>query len=783
MKVFIQRSILSIALIFLFHSITIAAIGQSAIITLSFPYGARSTGLGETFTGIADNVDATFYNPAGLGQAPLANTWKVHNPTEKLEYTAIASLTKRAFGKKEKVWVGTNTQGLFLYNGKAWANFYNYVIEENDNLQDLAKKFLNTDDELIIHRAVQIIKKKNNIQGKRLKKIVSLLTPHVNDSLKQADKPTALIEKLAWSILDLEESKQNALQVYGLIATKVDTAMAYKISDDIVTAFSINDVNFTDLVELKIPFQIAIQDSITVLKLDASERLWVGTNNGLWRYNNVSWISYTMMDGLPSNRIQGIALGPHQQIAVATDQGVALHAGGEWTSYSENEGLIDNNITSITFGENKSLYVGTSQGLQKKKGDQWLHFDSSDGMLSSQVTALYFDSEKKLWIGGKEGITLYDEVSWKRYKFPGSIINCFHEYRPGRVWIGTNKGAISYRAGKVRTDDNGAIIQEPPKWKPFHSKNALAGNIVTDISVHGKDVWLITEEAINQYDRGDMQASIFFEPLLPAFDLPDLWHTSLHGTFPTEEWGTIGFYLNYLSFGKNVRYDAHGRELDEFQSYEYVLSLCYGLQVKEDLSLGFNIKYAHSALAPGTGEGNEGVGKTFAVDLSILKRNLFLKNLSLGFTIMNMGPSVYYINREEADPIPFTLRLGLAYTILQTPSHFLLAAIDVDREIVYNELYKSPDPFWKALFRGLNDEPWRDEVSEIIGHIGLEYWYVYFLALRMGVMIDEAGSRRELSLGLGLRYGNMNVDWSYIHSPEKSIARDGQWRFSFTYTQ
>jgi len=335
----------------------------------------------------------------------------------------------------------------------------------------------------------------------------------------------------------------------------------------------------------------------------------------------------------------------------------------------------------------------------------------------------------------------------------------------------------------VKYDDNDQKLQAAPKWRPFHSKNALEGDVVKDITVHGKDIWLITDKAVNQFDRGDLQATFFYEPLLPAFDIPELWHANFAGVFPTEEWGTIGFYLNYLNFGENEEYDPQGRFVRRFNSYEFVLALCYALQLREDFSFGLNIKYAHSALAPGIGEGSEGIGRTFAVDAAILRRNLFIKNLSLGFNIMNMGPPVFYISRDEADPIPFTLRLGMAYTIIQTPIHNLKIGVDVDREIVYNEPYKRPAPFWKAIFKGLNDEPWKDELKELIGHIGIEYWYVYFLALRMGVMIDEAGSRRELSFGLGLRYGNMSIDWSYIYSPRWSIARDGQWRFSFIFSQ
>jgi hypothetical protein len=780
-----MKLLYSLSLIFIINSGAFAAIGQSAIITLSFPFGARSTGLGETFTGIADNVDATYYNPAGLGQSPLSNTWKAHYPLTNATLTAISSKHKRTFGKKEKVWVGTSKNGILLFNGKVWTSYDIYVIEEGDNLQSIAEDFLNVDDKNMLKNAVKKLKEANKIDTKQIDFISKIISPNLIDSIRNSEKKSTIIDNINESIINLDEFDQNATKIYGIIATKVDSSIADSLADELVKVFKIKNVKFSELVELKIPFNIAVQDCVTTLALDGSDRLWIGTTNGLWRYDSKTWKSYSVLDGLPSNRITSLAVGQGLSIAVGTDMGVGLFINGDWSSLGIEDGLPDSIVTSIVFDENDALYIGTTKGLVKKEDAKLTLFDTSKGLLSSEIYSLFYDSENKLWIGGENGITIYNGLSWKRYKFPDSKVFCFAEQKKGRMWIGTNKGAISYKAGKIKVKRSGKKIEKAPHWRPFHSKNVLEGNYVKDITVHGKDVWLITEKAVNQADRGDIQGTIFFEPLLPAFGIPDLWHANLAGVIPTEEWGTVGFYMNYLNFGENDEYNSLGQKIGSFNSYEFVVSLCYGLQIKEDFSIGLNIKYAHSALAPGrvSEEGGDGVGQTFAVDASFLKRNLFLKNLNLGFSAMNMGPAVTYVKRGNADPIPFTLRLGLSYTVLQTPIHSLMVAVDMDREIVYNEEGKQPAQFWQALFKGLNDEPWRQEVEEIIGHIGVEYWYVYFVALRMGYMIDEAGTRREFSWGLGLKYGNMGADFSYIYSPKGSIARDGQWRFSFTYTR
>ena len=48
-------------------ALLLAAVGESAVITLEFPFGARMSGMGEVGVALADDVSALFWNPAGLG--------------------------------------------------------------------------------------------------------------------------------------------------------------------------------------------------------------------------------------------------------------------------------------------------------------------------------------------------------------------------------------------------------------------------------------------------------------------------------------------------------------------------------------------------------------------------------------------------------------------------------------------------------------------------------------------------------------------------------------------
>lgn len=774
-----------------------AGVGESAVITLIFPPGARATGTGEAFTGVSDDISATYYNPAGLGQSPQANTWKAYLAKEGHTFNAIASKAQKNFAGKSKIWAGTES-GLMRFNGKAWETYESHLIEENADLDQIVSKYLKIDDSALKESARWKIKEANGIGMKRF----SLLKSSMAKALKKnkVENADSIAEHYAKELLNLASFERSAGKIFTIIIDAIkDSAQTNELADTLYSHFSVEDVDFSDKTELKIPFSIAVSDTITSLAIDESERLWVGTKNGLWRYDESEWLFYTTNEGLPSNEITTIATGAYGLVVVGTNNGIAVYNTSQWKTYDSSNGLPESYVKALAISADKEIYVGSQNGLYRIMDSTITKFDTSDGLLSSNVTALFFDSQKRLWIGSETGVTVRNSTSWKRYKFPNTAVSSFAEQKSGVVWIGTNNGAISYRERKEQKDKDGNIVQKVPTWKVFHSKNALENDLITSMAVENNDVWIATKTAINHYDYADKQAMIAFEPLLPAFGIKDLWHLYGAFVFPTTDWGTIGFSVNYINMGENELFDALGREKGKVRSWEGVFALSYGLPIKDDFSVGVNAKYVVSALAPGIDNKGDGVGQTFAIDAAILKRNLFVKNLDLGFMLQNMGPAIFYIDRTSLDPIPFTLRLGLAYKAVQTPIHDLSFMFDMHKELVKNYFGdKDPDNFLEVFKTDLladKDESFTYEMQEINYNIGAEYWYSQFLALRTGMLIDYIGERYEWTFGLGVKYGTLHFDWSYIYSPvgfmkgllkkfndEKTGAtgaRHGQWRASF----
>jgi hypothetical protein len=763
-------------------------VGQSAVITLVFPPGARATGLGEAFTAVANDANAIYFNPAGLGMDPLANSWKAFLDG-KGPFTGIASKRKSDILSSELVWAGT-TRGVLRYNGKAWVSKEIYLIEQNDNLASIARRYLNVDDAGVIQNAVWKIREENNIEMRLFSLVMDKLRASLTDSV--LGKSRQSLTSVSRRIVDLPVVDRTAAKIYGILAEVTDTASADRLSDVVSLILQKKDTRLSDLVELRIPFTIAVGDSVTALAMDESDRLWVGTRSGLWRCSESKWSRVTVADGLPSNVITAIAIGKYGDLAVGTDAGLGIYKDGIWTKVTTADGLPDSAVTCVAFGKEGAIFAGSLGGLIRKKDDKITLFDTSKGLLSQRVYALLYDSRDRLWVGGENGVSILSGKSWKRFKFPGSTVHCIAEQHASSIWIGTNKGVVNYQDGS-----KGEAL---PQWKTYHSKNALTGNNVKGLATFGNDVWIATDQALNKYEWAQMQALLFWEPLLPAFKLKELWHTFGAFVFPTEDWGTLGASVNYINMGVNEWTDELGRILGKARSWEGVFGLSYGLPITQNFSFGLNMKFVNSALAPGIGAHGQGIGNTYAIDVGLLRRDAFVRNLNFGLEIQNMGPSIYYIDPEKSDPIPFTIRLGSAYTAVQSPIHELTFLLDLNREIVKNYPDAKPDPFWKAIWTDLlhdQDESLRYEVEQVNANLGVEYWYSHFLAVRSGFLFDYVGERYELTLGLGLNYGNMNFDWSYIHAPEgfmrgvleriessktgASGARNGQYRASFLF--
>ena len=272
------------------------------------------------------------------------------------------------------------------------------------------------------------------------------------------------------------------------------------------------------------------------------------------------------------------------------------------------------------------------------------------------------------------------------------------------------------------------------------------------------------------------EVSITHANWLPQFNLPDLFYDYLNYRQRIDAiGGVIGASVTYLSLGEfSVTNSSGPTVVDKFKSYEYAVTAGYSTKAFDDLGIGINLRFIHSALSPiGTEqEKGNGIASTVSVDLSLMYRPQSLeipllgdigKKFSVGVNLSNIGPKVTYVDAAQADPLPTNLRLGIGYRFIEDEYNTLTAGLDASRLIVRRRDDGTSDPVYKAIFTTWGDG---SGLKKVIVSGGLEYWYgaPKLIALRVGYFFEnpDFGNRKFATFGAGIRYDIYGFDFSYI---------------------
>ncbi|MFQ5602379.1 MAG: PorV/PorQ family protein [bacterium] len=278
------------------------------------------------------------------------------------------------------------------------------------------------------------------------------------------------------------------------------------------------------------------------------------------------------------------------------------------------------------------------------------------------------------------------------------------------------------------------------------------------------------------------QFTSMYSKWLPQFNFSDLYY--LFGAYrqSIEGLGTIGFNITYINLGEQTITEATGPEpVGKFNSNEWAFTFSYATLLSETMSVGLNVRYIRSNLSSvGAGtEKGDGQAGAFALDIAMLKKNLFLNNLNLGLNISNIGPKITYVDASQADPLPTNFKIGLAYRAIDQEFNRLTFAFDVNKELVKKNKNGSTDSIIKAFISAWDNEK---KNRGIIYNFGAEYWYANLIALRAGYYWDKDGNVDYLTLGAGLRYDIYQFDFGYISAGENHPLSDTM-RFSLTVGQ
>ena len=155
------------------------------------------------------------------------------------------------------------------------------------------------------------------------------------------------------------------------------------------------------------------QATIETMFQDSKGYIWLGTNDGLNRYNGYEYKIYNYeedQNSISHNGITDITEDDYGNIWVSTVQGVNKinPSTGEISNYTESNNKIkEDSTTEIIKTKDNKIVVGTYEGLSifnEEKDCFEVILDESDGIISNIVYSLDEDKNGDIWIGTSLGV-------------------------------------------------------------------------------------------------------------------------------------------------------------------------------------------------------------------------------------------------------------------------------------------------------------------------------------------------------------------------------------------
>lgn len=161
---------------------------------------------------------------------------------------------------------------------------------------------------------------------------------------------------------------------------------------------------------------------------DRQERVWIGSNKGLLKYENQQLVDESNGNPILKSRITDINETPDGTLWLATKtQGLIVKAKNSIYSITTKEGLTSNNCTSLLVDSGNVIWVATYDGISRikvldanKRKYVISNYNYSNGLWAKEINQI-IKVGRRIWLACNDGITSFDPEKFSFIKTPPPI--------------------------------------------------------------------------------------------------------------------------------------------------------------------------------------------------------------------------------------------------------------------------------------------------------------------------------------------------------------------------
>jgi len=342
----------------------------------------------------------------------------------------------------------------------------------------------------------------------------------------------------------------------------------------------------------------------------------------------------------------------------------------------------------------------------------------------------------------------------------------------------------------VKAQTSGNTINVVTTAVPFLriSPDARAGGMgelgVATSTDANSSFYNIAKTPFSKYNTG---IGVTYTPWLQDLGLKDVYLLAASGYHKLDDLQGISASIRYFSLGNIQFTDYSGSDLGVGRPRELAADLGYSRKLGDKLALGLSIRYIHSDLAAGyASNGNTyKPGNAVAADVSIFYNGIndAGQGWRFGAAFSNLGTKIGYTNDASAkEYIPANFGIGANYTKVFDEQSKLSFGLDINKLLVPTAPVSQDNggPIDSANLADYHGQSVVGSWFKSFGNSaysfsgGLEYGYNDQFFFRAGYFYEgkNQGGRQYFTLGVGLKYNVIGLNFSYIIPSGSGVTRN-----------